>query len=306
MRKVHIVSIDDPLLLDLALAIKEKGYDVSVSDLVIRAETEEKLQKNGCVYYGNGWFPEKLTDDFEFVIFSPQTRRDNPELLRAKELNLLIASIPEFVYHRTQSKTRVVIAGSRGKKAILTYIAIALNKRRIAFDYAMADQIPVLPSHFQTSYEARIALIEGDAHIMSSLEKKYRMEFYRPHIALITSLDWDTDTQHDSPDDFMHTYREFTTSIEREGKLFYYEKDSNLAALASEAREDVTAIPYDEHPVKEIDGQLHLATRYGDFPINIKQTETLQYINAARLVCRQLGVKDADFYQIISDYTLSL
>ncbi len=306
MRKVHIVSVDDPLLLDLALAIKDKGYEVSVSDLEISVDTEEKLRKAGCIFYGNGWFPEKLTKDFEFVVFAPNIKKDNPELLKAKELKLLITSIPEFVYYRTQSKTRVVIAGSRGKKTILTFIAEALNKKRISFDYAMADRIPLLPGHFHMSYEARIALIEGDAHIMSNLEKKYRMEFYRPHIALISSLDWSKDTRHESADDFMHTYSEFITSIEREGKLFFYSKESELAALASQSREDVTAIPYEDHPTEERDGQLYLTTRYGDFPVKITHPEMLQYINAARLICRQLGVKDADFYQIISDYTLSL
>lgn len=306
MRKVHIVSVDDPLLLDLALAVKERGYDVSVSGLEVTFEAEEKLRQAGCTFYGNGWFPEKLTKDFEFVVFSPQTKKENPELLKAKELKLLIASIPEFVYHRTQSKTRVVVAGSRGKKTILTFIAQALNQKRVAFDYAMADQIPLLPSHFKISYEARIALIEGDAHIMSNLEKKYRMEFYRPHIALVSSLDWSHDVQHDPSDDFMHTYEGFITSIEREGKLFYYEKEKDLSVLAALTRDDVTAIPYTDHPVEERDGQLFLTTRHGDFPIKITHPEVLQYINAARLVCRQLGVKDADFYQIISDYTLSL
>jgi UDP-N-acetylmuramate: L-alanyl-gamma-D-glutamyl-meso-diaminopimelate ligase len=29
-------------------------------------------------------------------------------------------------------------------------------------------------------------------------------------------------------------------------------------------------------------------------------------LNAARLACRQLGIKDADFYQALSEYSVSL
>ena len=31
MRKVHLISVTEPLLFDLALAIHQKGYEVSVS-----------------------------------------------------------------------------------------------------------------------------------------------------------------------------------------------------------------------------------------------------------------------------------
>ena len=31
MRKVHLISVTEPLVLDLALALREKGYEVSAS-----------------------------------------------------------------------------------------------------------------------------------------------------------------------------------------------------------------------------------------------------------------------------------
>ena len=43
-------------------------------------------------------------------------RGNNPELIRAKELGILIQSFPEFIYDISKSKTRVVVAGSHGKR----------------------------------------------------------------------------------------------------------------------------------------------------------------------------------------------
>ena len=156
------------------------------------------------------------------------------------------------------------------------------------------------------SYEARITLIEGDEHVTSALEKRFQLEFFRPHIAILTNLSWTPDTDHPTPDAYYDTFRNFTTLIEREGKLIYFEGDPAVKQLAEEVREDITAISYGEHPVIEKDGATFLQTRYGDFPIHVPDSYFLTNLNAARLACRQLGVKDADFYRAISEYSVSL
>ncbi len=306
MRKVHLISVTEPLVLDLALAIHEKGYDVSVSGDGIAEEVIAKLHAAGCTCHGDGWFPERLTKDNNFVVLGATVKQDNPELIKAKELGLLILSIPEFIFQRTKEKTRVVVAGSRGKKTIISMIIYALQRQKLAFDYALTSEIPLLPNRVHMSYEARIALIEGDEHVTSALEKRFQLEFYRPHIAILTNLSWTPETDHDSPDAYYGTFRNFITLIERSGKLIYFEGDPAVRQLAEEVREDITAISYGQHPVIEKDGATFLQTRYGDFLIRIPDNYFLTNLNAARLSCRQLGVKDADFYRAISEYSVSL
>ena len=41
MRKVHLISVTEPLVLDLALALREKGYEVRVLDLI-------NMEKSHC------------------------------------------------------------------------------------------------------------------------------------------------------------------------------------------------------------------------------------------------------------------
>ena len=306
MRKVHLISVTEPLVLDLALAIHEKGYDVSVSGNGITEEVVAKLRAAGCTCHGNGWFPERLIKDSNFVVLGATVKQDNPELIKAKELGLLILSIPEFIFQRTKEKTRVVVAGSRGKKTIISMIVCALQRQKLVFDYALTSEVALLPNRVRMSYEARIALIEGDEHVTSALEKRFQLEFYRPHIAILTNLSWTPDTDHATPDAYYDTFRSFTKLIEREGKLIYFEGDRMVKQLAENVREDITAIPYGEHAVIEKDGATFLQTRYGDFPIRIADSYFLTNLNAARLACRQLGVKDADFYRALSEYSVSL
>ena len=295
MRKVHLISVTEPLVLE-----------VSVSGDGITEEVVAKLRAAGCTCHGNGWFPERLIKDSNFVVLGATVKQDNPELIKAKELGLLILSIPEFIFQRTKEKTRVVVAGSRGKKTIISMIVCALQRQKLVFDYALTSEVALLPNRVRMSYEARIALIEGDEHVTSALEKRFQLEFYRPHIAILTNLSWTPDTDHATPDAYYDTFRSFTKLIEREGKLIYFEGDRMVKQLAENVREDITAIPYGEHAVIEKDGATFLQTRYGDFPIRIADSYFLTNLNAARLACRQLGVKDADFYRALSEYSVSL
>ena len=93
----------------------------------------------------------------------------------------------------------------------------ALRRQKLAFDYALTSKVDSLPNRIHLSYEARIALIEGDEHITSALDKRFQLEFYRPHIAILTNLSWSTETDHATPEAYLSTYQSFSVSIEREG-----------------------------------------------------------------------------------------
>ena len=306
MRKVHLISVTEPLVNDLALALLQKGYEVSVSGKGLTDVAIEKLKAEGCACHGEGWFPERLTKDIQFVVLGATVRPDNPELLHAKGLGLLVISMPEFIFQRTKSKTRVVVAGSRGKKTIISMMVCALNRQRFSFDYALTSEVSLLPNQVHLSYEARIAIIEGDEHVTSALEKRFRLEFFRPHIAVLTNLEWTPGSDHATPEAYQDTFRHFASSIEREGKLIYFEGDPVVCQLAEGVRDDITALAYARHEIVEREGRSFLKTRYGEFPVYVPDDYFLINLNAARLACRQLGVKDADFYQAISEYSVSL
>ena len=176
MRKVHLISVSEPLMLDLALALKEKGYEVSTSGCGLTEDQIHRLEDAGCIYYGDGWFPDRLVNPVYSVVLGSTVLPDNPELVRAREMGLMI------------TKTRVVVAGTRGKRSILAMIMWVLKRQKMSFDFALASEMPPVPRLVSLSYEARIALIEGDERMTSCFDRRFRLEFYRPHIAVVTNL----------------------------------------------------------------------------------------------------------------------
>lgn len=156
-----------------------------------------------------------------------------------------------------------------------------------------------LPNRVHLSYEARTALIEGDEHIVpSALDKRFQLE--------LTNLSWSTETGSCDSEAYLSTYQSFSVSIEREGKLIYFGGDDTVSQLAGDVRSDITAIPFEEHPVVEKDAADFFAYSLRRLSGTDLKSRFLINLNAARLACRQLGVKDADFYQALSEYIVYL
>ena len=90
--KVHFIAIGGSAMHNLAIALKIKGFDVTGSDDEIFDPDKGRLAQYGILPQDIGWHPEKITSDLDAVILGMHAREDNPELLKAKELNLKIYS----------------------------------------------------------------------------------------------------------------------------------------------------------------------------------------------------------------------
>lgn len=303
MRRVHIIAIDQSFMLDLAIALKEKGYEVTGSDEHISKEHQQKLQIAG-IDYKEGWNAQMINRDMDCIVPAAHISANNPEMQQAKELNLQIMSITEFVYDRTKSKTRVVVTGSKGKNSLLSIIIYVLTKQKVFFDFVLRNKIPGLNKMVNFSYDSRIAIIEGDELTHSPVKKERRLSFYRPHIALISNIIWEKSEIFPKQEDYIKTFRDFVNTIERDGKFIYNELDETLKEISLNIREDVTAMPYTKHSIIEKENKLFLDTRFGQFPIGKTDDYFLENLNGARYVCRQLGIQDKDFYASISEMSL--
>ena len=94
----------------LAISLANSGYQVTGSDDKIYDPSLTRLKKNNILPNDFGWFPEKISNDLDFVILGMHAKINNPELLRAKELNLNIVSYPEFIYNFSKNKTRIAVS----------------------------------------------------------------------------------------------------------------------------------------------------------------------------------------------------
>jgi UDP-N-acetylmuramate: L-alanyl-gamma-D-glutamyl-meso-diaminopimelate ligase len=170
--KIHFIAIGGAAMHSLAIAMQQRGNQVTGSDDEIFDPAKTQLEKAGLLPSGYGWFPDRISADLDAVILGMHAHSDNPELKKALELNLKMYSYPEFLYHETMDKTRVVIAGSHGKTTITSMVMHALRHNGYQFDYLVGSRLEGFDNMVSLSPDTRIAVFEGDEYLSSCLDPR--------------------------------------------------------------------------------------------------------------------------------------
>lgn len=300
--KVHFIAIGGSAMHNLAISLHNKGYIVTGSDDEIFEPSRSRLANIGILPLSLGWFPEKITSDLDAIILGMHARNDNPELVRARELNLKIYSYPEYLYEQTKDKIRVVIGGSHGKTTITSMIMHVLKFNNRKFDYMVGAQIEGFDTMVSLTEEAPIAVFEGDEYLSSTLDPRPKFHLYKPKIALISGIAWDHINVFPTFENYCEQFRIFIEKIEPNGALIYFSGDPILKNLSNKANSSITKTDYTIHPFVKENEKTYLLAPNKKIPLHVFGDHNLQNISGAKLVCNKLGISDSDFYEAISDF----
>jgi len=303
MQRVHFIAIGGAAMHNLAIAISKKNnFLVTGSDDEIFEPSYSRLKENGLLPDEMGWFPDRIHKGLSAVILGMHATEDNPELLRAKELGLKIFSFPEYLYQQTRSKTRIVVGGSHGKTTTTAMILFVLKQLKIDADYMVGAQIEGFDNMVKLSYEARIAVFEGDEYLTSPIDHRPKFHLYKPHIAVLTGIAWDHINVFPTFPVYLEQFKKFTELMEVQGRLIYFDGDENLNEIVAHLRRDIVPFGYNT-PAHEVrDGVTYLKTKKGEVALKVFGEHNLQNMEAARLACRQIGVTDDQFYSVICNF----
>lgn len=300
--RIHFISIGGSVMHQLALALKNKGYDVSGSDDEIFEPAKTNLQIAGLLPNKEGWYPENITSDIDVIILGMHAREDNPELKKAQSLGLKIYSFPEYIYEESKNKKRIGIGGSHGKTSTTAMIMHVLKEVAFDFDYLVGAKLEGFAQSVKIT-NAPVIVCEADEYPASTLEKRPKFHFIFPHIAVITGIAWDHINVFPTFEFYLEQFKIYISKIEKGGVLIYNESDEILKNLVLEnSRDDIKYIPYSipEHSI--VDGKTHLKLNEHTAELKVFGDHNLLNLNAAYYVCRELGINDADFVNAISSF----
>lgn len=300
--KTHFIAIGGSAMHNLAIALKDKGYQVTGSDDAIFEPSKSRLERKGIFPAELGWFPEKLTSDIDAVILGMHAHADNPELARAKELGLKIYSYPEFLYEQSKEKTRVVIGGSHGKTTITSMILHVLNFHQKDIDYMVGAQLEGFDCMVKITNDNDFMILEGDEYLSSPIDLRSKFLLYQPNIALISGIAWDHINVFKTFDDYVEQFRKFVASITPGGVLVYNEEDAEVVKVVESAENYFRKIPYKTPEYEIVNGIVNLKTDMGDIPLSVFGKHNLLNMEGARFICSQLGIMEEEFYEAIMSF----
>jgi UDP-N-acetylmuramate: L-alanyl-gamma-D-glutamyl-meso-diaminopimelate ligase len=301
--KIHFTSIGGSVMHQLAIALKRKGYQITGSDDEIFEPARGNLDSEGILPKELGWKPELIDSTLDAVILGMHARADNPELLKARELGVPIYSFPEYIYQESLEKTRVIVGGSHGKTTTTSMIMHVLRSANVDFDYLVGARLQGFDQSVKIT-DAPVIVCEGDEYPASAIEKRPKFHFLFPHIAVITGIAWDHINVFPTFDNYLEQFRIFIDKIEKGGHLIYNDTDAILKELVeTHARTDIHYHPYKvpEHEIKN--GETKVTIEGQEVSLKVFGDHNLLNMQAAWLVCSQLGVNAGDFTKAISSFT---
>lgn len=300
--RVHFIAIGGSAMHNLAIALHKKGFVVTGSDDVLFEPSVSRLSKYGILPAKNGWYPENITPDIDAVILGMHARIDNPELLKAQELGLKIYSYPEYIYEQSKNKIRIVVGGSHGKTTITSMILHALKSAGRDFDYLVGAQLAGFDTMVKITNEAPVIIIEGDEYLASPIDRRPKFHLYKANIAVLSGIAWDHINVFPTFKNYTDQFDIFLDTIQPGGMVAYSESDDVLKTVVTENKGDIKKVPYNL-PQFEIDrGVTNIIHDNKKYPLLIFGEHNLLNVEAAKLICQELGIAVEDFYTYITTF----
>lgn len=240
--KVHFIAIGGSAMHNLAIALSRKGVEVTGSDDEIFEPSRTRLEKQGILPQTIGWDATKITSNLSAVILGMHAREDNPELLKAKELNIPIYSYPEYLYEQSKDKLRIVIGGSHGKTTITSMLLHAIKTLGVNVDYMVGAQLEGYDCMVKLTDDAKYMILEGDEYLSSPIDRRPKFHLYKPNVALLSGIAWDHINVFKTFADYVKQFEIFADLIS--DTLVYNAEDLEVNKIGEKFASKIKTIPY--------------------------------------------------------------
>lgn len=301
--KIHFIALGGSAMHNLALALHHKGYQISGSDDSIYEPSKSRLAQAGLLPQHLGWDPDRITNHLDGVVLGMHAKADNPELLKAQELELPIYSYPEFLFEATKDKTRVVIGGSHGKTTITAMILHVIKYWQREVDFMVGAQLEGYDVMVQLTDENEFVVLEGDEYLSSPIDMRPKFHWYQPNMALISGIAWDHVNVFPTVEDYNQQFEIFIKTLTPGGVLVYNNEDEILRDIVEKCDHPIRKIPYStiDHFIDS--GVTFLDTSEGPLPLKIFGQHNISNLSGAMQICQHMGIEPIDFLEAMASFS---
>jgi UDP-N-acetylmuramate--alanine ligase len=230
--RVHFVGVGGAALSGLARIMAQLGVTVSGSDAADSPMLESLRALGIRTYVGHR--PEQV-DGADVVVVSTAIRDDNPEVLRARELGIVLWPRAAAVQSVMLGRRSIVVTGTHGKTTTTAMLATALIHAGADPSYAIGSTLN------ETGVNAAIG--SGDEFVAEGDESDAAILAYTPVGAVVTNIEADHLDFFDTADRYVRVFDDFLGRIQPGGFLVCCVDDAGARRLADTAeRRDVSVV----------------------------------------------------------------
>ena len=213
----------------VAILAKQKGHDVSGSDLANYDPIKSVLQKNNIdVTIG---YKIKDIKDKDLIIIGNVMTRGNSVIEYILKNKINFTSGPKWLYENILKDKKVIaVSGTHGKTTTTSMIVHLMTKNKLNPSYLIGgDPKGNTPSVKLTKSEYFV--IEADEYDTAFFDKQSKFMHYNPYILLINNIEFDhADIFHDLKD-IIKSFHNLLRLISSDGKIIINKNDLNIKKL---------------------------------------------------------------------------
>lgn len=230
---IYMSGIGGISMSGIAEILKNWGYTVNGSDAA-KSEQTDHLESIG-IHVDIGQVRENIKDDVDLFIYSAAIHEDNPEYIRAKELNIKMVERGSFLGELTKLyKDTIGIAGTHGKTSTTGMISeIFLNANRDP-----SIQIGAIMKNIDANYRVG----HSDYFIIEACEYHNSFLNFKQRTAVVLNIDDDHMDFFKTMDNVIKSYKEYVGMLPSDGFLILNQDDERCLLLKDSTKANVITV----------------------------------------------------------------
>lgn len=296
LKNIHFIGIGGVGMSGIADILASLGYNISGSDLNTSKITKRLSEKGVKVIKGHA--ASNIDENIDTVVTSTAINGDNPEVVRARELNIPVIKRAEMLAELMKRQKAICIAGAHGKTTTTSMIASVLEKCNYDPSIVVGGELNCIKSNAKLG-KGEYIVAEADESDGSFLQ-------LRPWSNVITNIEGDHLDFYGTLENMIKSFSKFIQLGSPDGYTILCADDPLVKSLVKDAPGKVVSYGFssDAHLTAcniHLDGALTSCDVYykekllGALELTIPGRHNLSNALATIAICRELGL---DFTQI--------
>lgn len=225
IKKVHCVGVGGIGVSALAKYFLARGAKVSGSNISGNGLDPLRLLGMDIVVGHDAGNIHKGT---ELVIYSSAVAKDNPELLRAKEIEAKTLSYTEALGEIMKEYTGIAVSGTNGKTTTTALLGTIISHAKLEPTVILGGNVREWAGNYKAG--------DGDIFLVEGCEYKKNMLNLNPKMIILTNIEEDHLDCYKNIEEIRDTFAQYVESLKEEDALVFNADDSNIMKCCMGAR----------------------------------------------------------------------
>lgn len=303
-KNIHCIGIGGVGVSAIAEILLARGYNVSGSDMK-QSDLTDRLAADGVKIY-IGHHAENV-EDAELIIYSAAIAEENPEVIRAREKNIPLASRAEVLgVLMDDFKNSIAISGTHGKTTTTSMVSLILEHAKLEPTILVGGNLAEIGGNVKVG--------SGEYFVTEACEYRDSFLELRPRIEVILNIDSDHLDYFEDIHHIVRSFDRFVKNVPEGGKVIAYDANPFVHQVIKDIPSAITYgynenctyhiadVIFDENGMPEFDVH-HEGVNLGRVKLSMPGEHNILNAVGAFACCHQLGVDPEVIIDTLDKFT---